>query len=136
MGDEALSPWWRRAVPIIILGGFAIPIWLAFRSHSYAPPVPEEAVGPDGRTIFTGADIRVGQQVFIEYGLMENGTIWGHGAYVGPDFSAQYLHDLALDARETIARTAWPADQELAGAGDRAPASDPKPDRFSTLLGS
>ena len=42
--------------------------------------------------------------MFLKYGLMENGTIWGHGAYLGPDFSAQYLHDLALDARETIAR--------------------------------
>jgi putative transposase len=35
-----------------------------------------------------------------------------------------------------IARTAWPADQELAGAVQPAPASDPKPDSFSTALRS
>ena len=46
MGEETLSPWWRRAVLIVILGGFAILIWLAFRSYSYAPPVPEKAAGP------------------------------------------------------------------------------------------
>ena len=41
---------------------------------------------------------------FLKYGLMENGTIWGHGAYLGPDFSAAYLHTLTLDAGETLAR--------------------------------
>ena len=30
---------------------------------------------------------------------MENGTIWGHGAYLGPDFSAEYLHTLAIGRR-------------------------------------
>jgi len=50
---EVLSPWWRRSVAIIMLGGFAILIWLAFESYSYAPPVPKGAVALDGRTIFT-----------------------------------------------------------------------------------
>jgi len=35
---------------------------------------------------------------------MENGTIWGHGAYLGPDFSAQYLHTLAVHAAEAAVR--------------------------------
>jgi nitric oxide reductase subunit B len=35
---------------------------------------------------------------------MENGSIWGHGAYLGPDFSAQYLHTLSLDIAGTIPR--------------------------------
>ena len=33
---------------------------------------------------------------------MNNGTVWGHGAYLGPDFSAQYLHNLALDVSNYI----------------------------------
>jgi nitric oxide reductase subunit B len=28
--------------------------------------------------VFTRDDILSGQQVFLKYGLMENGTIWGH----------------------------------------------------------
>ena len=35
---------------------------------------------------------------------MENGTIWGHGAYLGPDFSAEYLHTLAIEAGEMLAK--------------------------------
>ena len=34
---------------------------------------------------------------------MENGSIWGHGAYLGPDFSAEYLHTLAIDSGELLA---------------------------------
>ena len=59
---------------------------------------------PSGETIFNREDILEGQQVFLKYGLMENGSIWGHGAYLGPDFSAEYLHTLSLDARETLAK--------------------------------
>ena len=69
-----------------------------------APPIPERAVNQAGETIFTGDDIIAGQQVFLKYGLMENGTIWGHGAYLGPDFSAEYLHALALDTAEARAQ--------------------------------
>ena len=59
---------------------------------------------PQENRIFTREDILAGQQVFLKYGLMENGTIWGHGAYLGPDFSAEYLHTLAIDAGETLAK--------------------------------
>ena len=33
---------------------------------------------------------------FLPNGLMEYGTIFGHGAYLGPDFTADYLHRAAL----------------------------------------
>jgi nitric oxide reductase subunit B len=35
---------------------------------------------------------------------MNNGSIWGHGGYLGPDYSAQYLHTLAVHAAETLSR--------------------------------
>ena len=95
---ETLSPWWRRSVILVLIIGFAILIWMAIRAHEDAPPIPEKVVGPSGETIFTREDILAGQEVFLKYGLMENGTIWGHGAYLGPDFSAEYLHALAIDA--------------------------------------
>ena len=37
-----------------------------------------------------------GQEVFCKDGLMEYGSIFGHGAYLGPDYTAEYLHDAAL----------------------------------------
>ena len=41
-----------------------------------------------------------GQLVFEKYGLMEYGTIFGHGAYLGPDFTADYIER----AREAMRR--------------------------------
>jgi len=102
--SESVSPWWRWGVLGVILLGFSILIFLSVKSYRDAPPIPERVVNRAGETIFTGEDIRAGQQVFLKHGLMENGTIWGHGAYLGPDFSAAYLHALALEAREMFAR--------------------------------
>lgn len=100
---QKLSPWWRHSVILTMIFGFTILIWLAVRTYEDAPPIPDRAVDPAGTVLFTGQDIRAGQQVFLKYGLMENGTVWGHGAYLGPDFSAQYLHTLSEDTRTFIA---------------------------------
>ena len=99
----ALSPWWRHAVILTMIGGFTVLIWLSIKVYHDAPPIPAQVVSPAGDTIFTHADILAGQRLFLQYGLMENGSIWGHGAYLGPDFSAAYLHALALDVGETLA---------------------------------
>ena len=101
---ETLSPWWRNALILVMIMGFTILIWLAVRSYQDAPPIPERVVDPAGEVVFTRNDILAGQQVFLKYGLMENGTIWGHGAYLGPDFSAEYLHVLSVGAGEVIAQ--------------------------------
>jgi nitric oxide reductase subunit B len=98
MGEESLSPWWRRCVIVAVAACFAILGLLSVRTYRNAPPIPRRAVAPSGEVVFTDADIRAGQQVFLKHGLMENGTLWGHGAYLGPDFSAQYLHNLGLTA--------------------------------------
>jgi len=100
---EQLSPWWRHAVILVLVLGFSVLIWQAVMSYRDGPPIPGTVVGPSGETIFTGNEIRAGQEVFLKYGLMENGSIWGHGAYLGPDFSAEYLHTLAVDAGESLA---------------------------------
>jgi nitric oxide reductase subunit B len=102
--SEKLSPWWRRSVIIVLVVGFAVLIWMSIRVYEDAPPIPENVLGPSGETIFTRKDIVTGQQVFLKYGLMENGTIWGHGAYLGPDFSAEYLHTLAMDTSIHLAK--------------------------------
>ena len=101
--DERLSPWWPRAVAAIVFVGFTILILLTIKVHRDAPPIPERVVDSAGAVVFTGEDILAGQQVFLKHGLMDNGSIWGHGGYLGPDFSAQYLHALALDVADAIA---------------------------------
>jgi hypothetical protein len=81
----------------VMVVGFTILILLTIKVHRDAPPIPERVVDSAGAAVFTGEDILAGQQVFLKHGLMDNGSIWGHGGYLGPDFSAQYLHTLALD---------------------------------------
>jgi len=100
--NKEVSHGWRYAIVSVALAALGVLAWIAI--HSYSPgvgtPIPATVVDRDGRTVFTGADIIAGQQVFQKHGLMENGTIWGHGAYLGPDFSAAYLHQLALDTKD------------------------------------
>jgi hypothetical protein len=77
-------------------GRFAVLILLTVKAYQNAPPIPERFVNPANGVVFTADDVIAGQQVFSKHGLMDNGTIWGHGGYLGPDFSAQSLHLLAL----------------------------------------
>ncbi len=86
--SQRLSPWWRHTVILTMVFGFTVLIWLAVRSYKDAPPIPGRIIDTTGATILTHEDILSGQAVFLRYGLMENGSIWGHGAYLGPDYSA------------------------------------------------
>src|SRR5476651_825789 len=101
---EQLSPWWGRAVAFTFVMGFAVLILLTFKAYQNAPPVAGRVVYATGALVYTGDDVRLGQEVFLKHGLMDNGTIWGHGAYLGPDFGAEVLHDWALDLAEHRAK--------------------------------
>jgi len=90
-----ISHWWAQIAILTFLAGFAVLGLMAYKIYTQHPPVPEKVVGDNGEAIFTGRDILVGQQVFRKYGLMQHGTIFGHGAYLGPDFTAEYLHKAA-----------------------------------------
>jgi len=119
MTDTRLSPWWRHAVILVVIAGFTILIALAAKAYQDAPPIPERIVDPSGRVLFTREDILGGQQVFLKYGLMENGTIWGHGAYLGPDFSAEYLRALGQDTAAWIARERFGRDLDALAESER-----------------
>jgi nitric oxide reductase subunit B len=106
---------------VTLLVGFSVLIFISAKAYRDAPPIPEKVVGPSGKVIFTKQDILEGQAVFLKYGLMENGTIWGHGAYLGPDFSAAYLHTLAVHAGEKLARERYHAGlEQLTGSEQNA----------------
>src|SRR4030095_2985199 len=102
--SDDLSPRWKIASIVTMLFGFAVLILLTVKAYQDAPPIPVRVVDPAGAVLFTADDVAAGQQVFLNHGLMDNGTIWGHGGYLGPDFSAQYLHNWALDVADHAAR--------------------------------
>jgi nitric oxide reductase subunit B len=91
-----ISQLWFQAAVLTFVVGFAVLGFLSYRIYGESPPIPAEVVTDGGRQVFSGADIMSGQHVFQKYGLMQYGTLFGHGAYLGPDFTAQYLHRAAL----------------------------------------
>lgn len=95
-----LSKSWIQFSALVALSGLFVLVlmgWLTYRSD---PPIPRTVATADGRVVFTGADIHAGQDVFLRNGLMEYGSIFGHGAYLGPDFTADYLHRSATVVRD------------------------------------
>jgi nitric oxide reductase subunit B len=80
------------ALGVVMLISFAVLGGVGYKAISTAPPIPSKVTTPDGQLLFTGETIRDGQNVWQSTGGQEIGTIWGHGAYVAPDWSADYLH--------------------------------------------
>ena len=70
-----LSPWWRRAVLMVMFFGFAGLSLVTVKTYQGAPPIPETVVDASGQKLFTGEDIEHGQDVFLKYALMEHGTL-------------------------------------------------------------
>ena len=71
--------------------GFLVMGMLAARTYTDSMPLPQRVVGPDGQTLFTEQQVTAGQQIFLRRGLQQYGSVMGHGGYLGPDYTAEYL---------------------------------------------
>jgi nitric oxide reductase subunit B len=71
---------------------FGVLLLLGREIYQQAPPIPEAVKSATGDTLFTRADIELGQNVWQSIGGMQQGSIWGHGSYLAPDWSADWLH--------------------------------------------
>jgi nitric oxide reductase subunit B len=76
----------------IFVCSFAVLGWIGTEIFRQAPPIPREVVTTDGAVLIQGEAIQNGQNVWQAMGGMEMGSIWGHGSYVAPDWTADYLH--------------------------------------------
>jgi len=77
---------------LVMVGSFAVLGFFGREIYRQAPPIPDRVVTTGGEVLFTGQDIRDGQNVWQSTGGHELGSIWGHGSYVAPDWSADWLH--------------------------------------------
>jgi nitric oxide reductase subunit B len=82
---------WLGLVAVIV-GSFAILGYFGGELYRQAPPRPYKVVTTDGKLVFTQDEILDGQNVWQSIGGQELGSVWGHGAYVAPDWSADWLH--------------------------------------------
>ncbi|HLT92571.1 MAG TPA: nitric-oxide reductase large subunit [Woeseiaceae bacterium] len=80
----------------LLAASFAVLLWIGGEIHREAPPIPERVVTADGEVVYTRAMIETGRQVWQSTGGQQQGSIWGHGGYVAPDWTADWLHREAL----------------------------------------
>ena len=100
---------WFAFVAVIVIS-FAVLGYFGMEIYHQAPPIPEKVVTESGKTLFTGQEIKDGQNVWQSIGGQEVGTVWGHGAYVAPDWSADWLHKEAVYISNVLARREYNAD--------------------------
>jgi nitric oxide reductase subunit B len=79
-------------VGLAVAGAFLVLGFFGREVYKSAPPIPERVVTENGRVLFDRESILLGQQVWQSMGGQQVGSIWGHGAYQAPDWSADWLH--------------------------------------------
>ena len=102
---------WRWLGLIFVLSFGALG-YLGWQIYLTAPPIPKAVVTTGGDVLFTGEQIQYGQQAWMSAGGQQLGTVWGHGSYVAPDWSADWLH------REALALQGIRAQQQKRITGD------------------
>jgi nitric oxide reductase subunit B len=117
---RAMRKLWILFIAVNVVS-FAILGWVGSRIYEEAPPIPDEIVTGRGRVLVSRGDVSRGQNVWQAMGGMQLGSVWGHGSYVAPDWTADWLHREAVTILDGWGRrehgkaySALPADQQAA----------------------
>ncbi|MGZ8251235.1 MAG: nitric-oxide reductase large subunit, partial [Methylophilaceae bacterium] len=86
---------WTWLAVICVLS-FSVLGWVGTEIYVTAPPIPKQVVSQNGDVLFSAAQVQRGQEAWLAAGGQQLGTVWGHGSYVAPDWSADWLHREAL----------------------------------------
>lgn len=84
------------SLTLVLIGSFIVLGYYGREIYRQAPPIPERIMTVNGEVLFEASQIRDGQNVWQSMGGQQVGSIWGHGAYVAPDWTADWLHREAL----------------------------------------
>jgi nitric oxide reductase subunit B len=98
--------WWLLLAILAVT--FAALGWSGVEIYRQVPPIPAQVITPSNKVLMTKEQILDGQTAWQSTGGMQVGSIWGHGAYQAPDWSADWLHRELLAWLEVAA-------QEIAG---------------------
>jgi nitric oxide reductase subunit B len=82
---------WIAFAAVLVIS-FSVLGWIGTRIYQEAPPIPDRVVTTDGKSVIGPGDIAAGQNVWQSMGGMQVGSVWGHGSYVAPDWTAESLH--------------------------------------------
>src|SRR5690242_6397146 len=112
-----MSPKARAVVLFAIVAAFSVLIFGGAKISEHKPPIAGRMIAPSGEVVLTAEDVALGQRQYLSRGGQQTGSIWGHGAYLAPDWSADALHRTAL-ATAGLARGLSPADAGRFGQAD------------------
>lgn len=90
---------WNWLALVCVLS-FAALGWVGTEIYLHAPPIPERVQSDSGDVLFDAGEIQRGQEAWLAAGGQQMGSVWGHGSYLAPDWSADWLHREALALRE------------------------------------
>lgn len=110
--------WW--AFILVVVLSFSVLLYYGYEIYQVSPPIPEKIVDESGETIFTEQDIKDGQNIWQSIGGQEVGSIWGHGAYVAPDWTADWLHREALHILDIYANNEFSKPYDEIGEDQQA----------------
>jgi nitric oxide reductase subunit B len=77
---------------LVFCASFGVLLYYGGEIYQKMPPIPDRVITESGEVIVTKDDIQTGQNVWQRIGGQEMGSIWGHGSYVAPDWTADRLH--------------------------------------------
>lgn len=104
----------------VVATSFAVLGYYGWQIYQKAPPIPARVVTDSGEVLFTKDDIQDGQNVWQSMGGQQVGSIWGHGGYIAPDWSADWLHRESLALLEAMAKKDGAASYDALGAPEKA----------------
>jgi nitric oxide reductase subunit B len=81
---------------VVLALSFLVLGWIGTRIYQELPPIANRVVTTHGEVIVGNGEILAGQNVWQSLGGMEVGSVWGHGSYVAPDWTADWLHREAM----------------------------------------
>jgi len=109
-----------RWLAIVFFVSFAALGLIGREIYQSKPPIPGRVVTADGEVLFTAQQIERGQEAWRAAGGQQLGSVWGHGSYVAPDWSADWLHREALALRDIWAMQRHGAPYEAIDADRQA----------------
>jgi len=104
---------------VICLISFGVLGWVGTEIYLTAPPIPNKVISSSGEVVFTEGQVQKGQQAWQSAGGQQLGSVWGHGSYVAPDWSADWLHREALALQNIWAERDYKKSFENLGPGQQ-----------------
>jgi len=110
--------WWSLCAVLLVT--FGILAWSGVEVYRQAPPIPNQVVTTQGTLITTEEQILDGQTAWQSTGGMQVGSVWGHGAYQAPDWTADWLHRELLHWLELAAMDRYGVPYDELNTSDQA----------------